>query len=114
MEQSEARKELDAMIQAQQDAGLRRRDLALILYARNLSEVAVAKIMKVHPKTAHAFKIDFSKKGKERREKTGKRLHLDGSKLSLKRINGAKVTSKVLSLIQIVLAEETPAKETVK
>jgi hypothetical protein len=114
MEESAARKELDDMIQAQQVAGLLRRDLALILYARNLSEVEVAKIMKVHPKTAHAFKIDFSIKGKERREKTGKRVHLDGTNLSLKRINGAKVTSKMLSLIQVVLAEETSAKETVK
>lgn len=114
MEQSAARKELDAMIQAQQDAGLRRKELALILFARNLSEVEVATVMKVNPKTAHACKIDFSRKGKEQRERTGRRVHLDGSNLNFKRINGAKVMSKILLLIQTVLAEEAGEKEMLK
>ena len=66
--------------------------------------------MNINPKSAHAMKIDFSKKGKESIEKKGKRVHLDPSTAQLKRVQGKKVLTKFLELVEKLLAEPKTVK----
>jgi len=108
---SDARVELDAFLSKQQELGAKRRDIALVMFARGYSEAQVGKVMGINPKSAHAMKVDFSKKGKEAREKKGKRLHLDPSKAQLKRVEGKKMLTVFVDLVEKVLAEGEP-KET--
>jgi len=106
---SEARKELDAFLSKQQKLGCKRRDIALVLFARGYTESQVGRAMTISPKSAAAMKVDFSKAGKEKREKTGKRVHLDPSTAQLKRVNGQKMLTKFLSLVDAVLESDKPA-----
>ncbi len=103
---SEVRKSLDAFMKQQVELGARRRDIALVLFARGYTEKQVGLVMDVNPKSAHAMKVDFSKKGKEAREKKGKRLHLDPSKATLRRVSGRKMTTKFIELVDKVLESE--------
>ncbi len=107
MDKSKARVEIETFMKQQvEDLGARRRDIALVLFQRGYTEKQVGLVMGVNPKSAHAMKVDFSKKGKESIEKKGKRVHLDPSTASLKRVNGQKVLTKFLDLVEKVLAEE--------
>ncbi len=106
MEKSKVRKELDAFMEQQKELGAKRRDIALVLFARGYTEKNVGFAMSIDPRSAAAMKVDFSKKGKESIETKGKRIHLDPSKANLKRINGQKVLTKFIALVDKVLEEE--------
>lgn len=73
-----ARKEVTAFIEAQtKKFGLKRSEVARSLFAKGYSTTQVAFLMDIHPKTAHAMKIDFTKKGKEVRNETGHPAHME-------------------------------------
>lgn len=110
MEKSKVRKELDAFLEQQKELGAKRRDVALVLFARNYTERQVGFVMGIDPRSAAAMKVDFSKKGKESIEKKGKRIHLDPSKSNLKRVAGKKVITRFIELCDKVLAESEKAK----
>ena len=105
MEESAARKELSEFLLQQKQHGCLRRTLCLVLFNRGYSEQSVGLALGINPKTAHAAKIDMSKAGKDKREKSGKRVHLDSSTAQLKRINDKKMLTKYLELVDKVLAE---------
>jgi hypothetical protein len=110
MEQSKIRKELDAFMKQQKELGAKRRDIALVLFARGYTEKNVGLVMSIDPRSAAAMKVDFSKKGKESIEKKGKRIHLDPAKANLKRVAGKKVITRFIELCDKVLAESDKAK----
>lgn len=98
-----ARQELTSLLKRLEAAGTKRRDIALVLFAKNYTEAQVGAVMGVDPKTAHAAKIDFSKAGKAKAERLGHRVHLDFSKARLKEIDGKKQTANLVSLVDAVL-----------
>lgn len=109
---SETRKILNAFMKQQvEELGARRRDIALVLFARGYTERQVGLIMDINPKSAHAMKVDFSKKGKEAREKKGKLVYIKPETANLKRVNGQKVLTKFIALVDKVLAESETVKE---
>ena len=105
---SEARKQLDAMLKEQVELGGKRRDIALVLFQRGYTERQVGFVMGINPKSAHAMKTNFSKAGREK-WKTGQRSQHDYSSAKLKRVNGQKVLSKFIDLVDKVLEEGTDA-----
>ncbi len=112
MEPSNVRKELNAFLQKQEELGCKRRDICLVLVARGYTERQIGLVLGINPKSAAAMKIDFSKEGKTKAEKTGKRVHLDPSKAQLKRVDGKKMLTKFLDLVEKVLAEEGQKEKT--
>jgi len=110
MEKSKVRKELDAFMEQQKELGAKRRDIALVLFARGYTEKNVGLVMSIDPRSAAAMKVDFSKKGKESIEKKGKRIHLDPAKANLKRVAEKKVITRFIELCDKVLAESDKTK----
>jgi hypothetical protein len=98
-----ARQELTSLLKRLEVAGTKRRDIALVLFAKDYTEAQVGQVMGVDPKTAHAAKVDFSKAGKAKAERLGHRVHLDFSKARLKELDGKKQTANLISLVDKVL-----------
>jgi hypothetical protein len=102
----DVREELQEFLKTQQSLGCKRRDIALVLFARGYTEKQVGLVMGINPKSAHAMKVDFSKKGKEAREKQGKPVHLDASTANLKRVGGKKQMTRLITLVDAFLAQD--------
>ena len=68
---------IQSFMKQQKELGVKRKEIANALFAKGFSEVQVGTLMGVHPKTAHAMKVDFSKYGKSIQAVTGVRQHLD-------------------------------------
>jgi ribosomal protein L28 len=98
-----AKVELKKFMKTQKEKGVKRYEMALVLFGKGYSESQVGKVMGVHPKTAHAFKINLSKSGRAIAAKKGKRVHIDPSTAKLKRIDGHKTTAQFFSLAEAVL-----------
>ena len=95
-------KQLQGLFDAQKEAGVRRAEIARALFARNFSEAQVGKAMGVHAKTAAAFKVDFTKKGKSEWG-NGKWVHIPVEDAKLKRLGGKKVLGKIVELMKEVV-----------
>jgi len=67
----DAREAIANFLKTQVEKGVKRSEVARSLFHRNYSCSQVAFILNVHPKTAHAYKLNFSKAGKEKRAETG-------------------------------------------
>ncbi len=106
MEHSTVRKDIQDFMETQKSLGCKRRDIALVLFARGYTEKQVGLVMGINAKSAHAMKVDFSKKGKEAREKKGKPVYLDPSAANLKRVDGTKQVTRLITLVDAFLAED--------
>jgi hypothetical protein len=99
----EARKELDALLNALKDAGTKRCEIARVLFAKGFTEVQVGKAMVINPKSAHAMKTDFSVKGRTKWEK-GARTQVNLATAKLKGTGGAQLYTKLVGLAKAVAA----------
>jgi hypothetical protein len=68
---ADAREYIKKFLTEQTGKGVKRSEIARSLFNRGYSSSQVALVLEVHPKTAHAFKINFSKAGKTARAETG-------------------------------------------
>ncbi len=103
---NEVRRGLDEFLEKQKELGAKRRDIALVLFARGYTEKQVGLVMGINAKSAHAMKVDFSQKGKEAREKKGKPVYLDPKTANLKRIDGKKQVTRLISLVDAFLTQD--------
>jgi len=62
------KKEIESFLKGQTALGVKRNEIARSLFSRKYSEHQVARIMGIHPKSAHAMKKSIREDGIERKE----------------------------------------------